>query len=129
MSEVKCKNYCYDESTGRWTPITKVHQESKHDFKLYTNRKSLAGTVSAAGSASTLYTGEFVAVHIIISNNGTVDTWCELLDGDNSVFGGSNYKLAAQSHIELKGFMLFNTSVKINAGSTAVKFWINGYTA
>jgi hypothetical protein len=91
------------------------------------NRKPIAGSVETAGTKKALYTGAFIALTIIVSNDSPGAVWFEIYDGDAKVIGRGT--LAANEVRPLTNIWFpFDHSVEVNSNATTTIFTFGGFT-
>jgi len=91
------------------------------------NRKPIIGSVETAGTKKALYTGAFIALTIIVSNDSPGAVWFEIYDGDAKVIGRGT--LAANEVRPLTNIWLpFDSSVEVNSNATTTIFTFGGFT-
>ena len=91
------------------------------------NRKPITGSVETAGTKKALYTGAFIALTIIVSNDSPGAVWFEIYDGDAKVIGRGT--LAANEVRPLTNIWLpFDSSVEVNSNATTTIFTFGGFT-
>jgi len=91
------------------------------------NRKPISGSVETAGTKKALYTGAFIALTIIVSNDSPGAVWFEIYDGDAKVIGRGT--LAANEVRPLTNIWLpFDSSVEVNSNATTTIFIFGGFT-
>jgi hypothetical protein len=91
------------------------------------NRKPITGSVETAGTKKALYTGAFIALTIIVSNDSPGAVWFEIYDGDAKVIGRGT--LAANEVRLLTNIWLpFDLSVEVNSNATTTIFTFGGFT-
>ncbi|MBS7632790.1 hypothetical protein KEJ15_04100 [Candidatus Bathyarchaeota archaeon] len=91
------------------------------------NRKPITGSVETAGTKKALYTGTFIALTIVVSNDSPGAVWFEIYDGDAKVIGRGT--LAANEVRPLTNLWLpFNRSVEVNSNATTTIFTFGGFT-
>jgi len=91
------------------------------------NRKPISGSVETAGTKKALYTGAYIALTIIVSNDSPGAVWFEIYDGDAKVIGRGT--LAANEVRPLTNIWLpFDSSVEVNSNATTTIFTFGGFT-
>lgn len=91
------------------------------------NRKPITGSVETAGTKKALYTGAFIALTIIVSNDSPGAVWFEIYDGDAKVIGRGT--LTANEVRPLTNIWLpFDSSVEVNSNATTTIFTFGGFT-
>ena len=91
------------------------------------NHKPITGSVETAGTKKALYTGAFIALTIIVSNDSPGAVWFESYDGDAKVVGRGT--LAANEVRPLTNIWLpFDSSVEVNSNATTTIFTFGGFT-
>ena len=91
------------------------------------NRKPITGSLETAGTKKALYTGAFIALTIIVSNDSPGAVWFEIHDGDAKVIGRGT--LAANEVRPLTNIWLpFDNSVEVNSNATTTIFTFGGFT-
>jgi len=91
------------------------------------NRKPITGTVDTGGTKKALYTGAFIALTIIVSNDSPGAVWFEIFDGDTKIIGRGN--LPANGIREITNAWLpFDRSVEVNSNATTTIFTFGGFT-
>jgi len=91
------------------------------------NRKPITGSVETAGTKKALYTGAFIALTIIVSNDSPGAVWFEIYDGDSKIIGRGT--LAANEVRPLTNIWLpFDSSVEVNSNSATTIYTFGGFT-
>ncbi len=91
------------------------------------NRKPITGSVETAGTKKALYTGAFIALTIVVSNDSPGAVWFEIYDENAKVIGRGT--LAANEVRPLTNIWLpFDRSVEVNSNATTTIFTFGGFT-
>ena len=91
------------------------------------NRKPVTGTVDTGGTKKALFTGAYIALTIIVSNDSAGPVWFEIYDGDTKIAGRGT--LAANAVRPLTNIWVpFDKSVEVNSDATTTIFTFGGFT-
>jgi len=91
------------------------------------NRKPIIGTVETGGTKKALFTGAYIALTIIVSNDSPNPVWYEIYDGDTKIIGRGTLPANAVRPIT-NAWIPFNRSVEVNSDATTTIFTFGGFT-
>jgi hypothetical protein len=91
------------------------------------NRKPITGTVDTGGTKKALFTGAYIALTVVVSNDSAGPVWFEIYDGDTKIAGRGT--LAANAVRTLTDIWIpFDKSVEVNSDATTTIFTFGGFT-
>jgi hypothetical protein len=91
------------------------------------NRKPITGTVETGGTKKALYTGAYIAMTIIVSNDSSDPVWYEIYDGDTKIIGRGTLPPNAIIPVT-NAWIPFDHSVEVNSDATTTIFTFGGFT-
>jgi hypothetical protein len=91
------------------------------------NRKPVTGTVDTGGTKKALYTGAYIALTVVVSNDSPNPVWYEIYDGDTKIVGRATLAANAVRPIS-NAWLPFDHSVEVNSDATTTIFTFGGFT-
>ena len=91
------------------------------------NRKPITGTVDTGGTKKALFTGAYIALTIIVSNDSPGPAWYEIYDGDTKIIGRDTLPPNAVRPLT-NIWIPFDHSVQVNSDTTTTIFTFGGFT-